>query len=141
MGWKMDEKDRRIIGLLRQDARLSNAQLGKRVGLSEPAARRRVAALAKRGTIRRFTVEVGEAGGVQALVFISTSPHYPTEKLARRLEEEEWVGAVWELSGETDIAITLFADDVAELNLLIDRVRQLEGVEETRLSVVLRKWK
>jgi DNA-binding Lrp family transcriptional regulator len=141
MGWKMDEADRKIIELLRQDARLPNAALGKKVNLSEPAARRRVAALVKRGVIRRFTVDVAEGGGVSAVAFITTSPHYPTEKLARRLENEEWVGAVLELSGEVDVAAILFATDIAALNSRIDQIRQLPGVEETSLSVVLRKWK
>ena len=141
MQWKLDEIDRKILAALRENARIPNQKLGKKVGLSEPAARRRVAALVSRGVIRRFTIDVEESGGVSAIVFIESTPHYPTERLAKKLEAEEGVGAVWELSGEIDIAVTLFAADIAALNSRIDQIRQMEGVEETRLSVILRKWK
>ena len=141
MKWKLDETDQKILGALRQNARMPNRKLGKMVGLSEPAARRRVAALVANRAIRRFTIDVEESGGVSAIVFISTSPHFPTEKLAKKLEAEDGVDSVWELSGDVDVAVTLFATDIAALNSRIDRIRQMEGVEETSLSVILRKWK
>ncbi|VVC00216.1 HTH-type transcriptional regulator LysM [uncultured archaeon] len=141
MGWKLDETDRKIISLLRADARASNASIGKKVGLSEPAARRRVANLVKRGVVRKFTIDVAEGGGVSALVFVHTASHVPSEKIARALEKEEGIGAVWELSGSIDAAVTLFAPDIESLNRKIDEIRNMEGVEKTELSVILKKWK
>ena len=82
MGWKIDEIDRKILELLRESANMPNEKIGKKVGLSEPAARRRVANLVTRGVIKRFTIDVEEGGGVSALVFIATSPHckiYPSQ--------------------------------------------------------------
>ena len=141
MGWKLDETDRKILGILRQDARLPNRKLGKLVGLSEPAARRRVAALVAARVIRRFTIDVEESGGVSAIVFISTSPHMPAGKIMERLKSEEGVGSVWELSGDVDVAITLFAPDIEALNRRIDEIRLIEGIKKTKLSVILKKWK
>lgn len=141
MGWKLDEIDRKILEILNENARVSNEKLGKTVGLSEPAARRRVAALVARGVIRRFTIDVNETGGVSALVFVHTSPRQPSEKVARALRGLEGVGSEWELSGEIDAALTLFAPDIESLNRLIDRIREIEGVERTELSVILKKWK
>lgn len=141
MVWKIDEIDRKLLELLRENAHIPNVALGKKVGLSEPAARRRVAALVKRGVIRRFTIDVEEGGGVSALVFIATSPHMPAEKIMGRLQKEPGVGSIWELSGEIDISITLHAQDIDGLNKRIDGIRNMDGIRKTNLSVVLKKWK
>ena len=141
MKWKLDEIDRKILSALRENARLPNQKLGKKVGLSEPAARRRVAALISNGVVKRFTIDVEESGGVSAIVFISTSPHVPAQKIMERLRGEEGVGAVWELSGDIDVAITLFAPDIESLNRRIDEIRAFEGIKKTKLSIILKKWK
>ena len=141
MKWKLDETDRKILEMLLEDARMPNQKLGKKVGLSEPAARRRVAALVSNGIIKRFTIDVEEKGGVSAIVFISTSPHVPAEKIMAMLKGEEGIGAVWELSGDIDVAITLFAPDIESLNRRIDEIRAFEGIKKTKLSVILKKWK
>lgn len=141
MAWKIDEIDRKILEILRENASMPNAALGKKVGLSEPATRRRVANLVSRGVIRRFTIDVEEGGGVSALVFIATSPHVPAEKIMKSLQKEPGVGHIWELSGEIDIAITLYAQDISGLNKRIDGIRNMDGIKKTNLSVILKKWK
>lgn len=141
MAWKIDEIDRKILEILRESANMPNAALGKKVGLSEPAARRRVAALVSRGVIRRFTIDVEEGGGVSALVFIATLPHTPAERIMRSLQKEPGVGSIWELSGDIDISITLAAPDIAALNKRIDEIRQMQGINTTKLSVILKKWR
>lgn len=141
MAWKIDEIDRKLLELLREDARTPNEKLGKKVGLSEPAARRRVAALVSRGVIRRFTIDVEESGCVQAIVFLSTSPHASAEKLSRELARHEGVGFIWETSGDMDLAVLLSAPDMAELNGRIDRMRALEAVTNSKTSIVMKKWR
>lgn len=141
MAWKIDETDRKIIEMLRENANIPNAKLGKAVGLSEPAARRRVANLVSRGVIRRFTIDVEEGGGVQALVFLSTSPHVSSEKIAKQLSGEPGVGAIWETSGDMDVAITLSAPDMGSLNKRLDEIRGMDAVKKTQTSVIMKKWR
>jgi len=141
MTWKIDEKDRKILELLREDARIPNEKLGRKVGLSEPATRRRVANLVSRGVIRRFTIDVEEGGGVQALVFLSTASHISSEKIAKQLAGEPGVGAIWETSGEMDVAITLTAPDMDALNKRLDEIRAMEAVKKTQTSIVMKKWR
>ena len=49
-----DDIDLRLIGELQEDARLSNAELGRRVGLSAPAVAERIARLVETGAITGF---------------------------------------------------------------------------------------
>ncbi|MCX8194761.1 MAG: Lrp/AsnC family transcriptional regulator [Candidatus Micrarchaeota archaeon] len=141
MAWKIDEIDKKILQILRENADIPNQKLGKKVGLSEPAARRRVSNLVARGIIRRFTIEVDEKDTVNALVFLSTSPHASSEKVAKALEKEEGVMGIWEVSGEMDFAILLSAADMESLNRRVDELRALEEIRKTKTSIIMKKWK
>lgn len=70
----MDETDRKIIGLLGEDARRSLADIGGSVGLSPSAVNERIRRLVQSGVIRRFTVEIDPAAldaGVLAYVWVA----------------------------------------------------------------------
>lgn len=140
MVWKIDEIDRKILEILREDARIPNGKIGKRVGLSEPAARRRVNNLASRGIIRRFTVDIAESGGVSAVVFLATSPDVEAGKLIKSLCKEEGVSSVWEISGEMDIALMLSAPDMESFNRRVDEMRAIGGIKKTQTNIVMKKW-
>ncbi|MFA6327823.1 MAG: Lrp/AsnC family transcriptional regulator [Candidatus Micrarchaeia archaeon] len=141
MAWKMDEIDRQILEILREDARIANVTLGKKVGLSEPAARRRVANLASRGVIRRFTVDVEEGGAVQAIVFVTLLPSAASEKILKELMRSPGVTSLFEISGDTDLVVRLAAPDMDELNRRIDSLRHHPEVTATKTNMVLKKWK
>ena len=141
MAWKMDEIDRKILEILREDARIANEALGKKVDLSEPAARRRVANLVSRGVIRRFTVDVEEGGAVQALVFVTLLPSAASEKIMRELTRAPGVTALFEISGDTDMVVRLAAPDMDELNRRIDTLRHHPEITATKTNMILKKWK
>jgi DNA-binding Lrp family transcriptional regulator len=115
--------------------------LGKKVGLSEPAARRRVANLVTRGVIRRFTVDVEEGGAVQAIVFVTMLPSAASEKIVRELMRAPGVTALFEISGDTDLVVRLAAPDMEELNRRIDTLRHHPEITATKTNMVLKKWK
>ena len=138
---KIDGIDRKILEILRENASITNQKLGKKIGLSEPAARRRVAKLVSGGVIRRFTIDIEKSGEVSSLVLAATSLNSPSSKILRQLQKRQDIGVVWELSGDTDVALTLYAKDINELNRKIDEIRNMPGIKKTQLSVVLKKWK
>jgi len=141
MTWKMDEIDRKILEILCEDARIANEALGKKVDLSEPAARRRVANLVTRGAIRRFTVDVEEGGAVQAIVLVTLLPSAASDKILKELMRSEGVTALFEISGDSDLVVRLAAPDMDELNRRIDSIRHHPEVTATKTNMVLRKWK
>lgn len=82
----MDYVDRKIIGLLSEDARRSLADIGERVELSPSAVNERIRRLAASGAIRRFTVEADpESLGypVLAFVFVVLAPETDEEEFRR----------------------------------------------------------
>jgi DNA-binding Lrp family transcriptional regulator len=141
MAWKMDDTDRKILEILRENARIANEALGKKIGLSEPAARRRVANLVTRGVIRRFTVDVEEGGAVQAIVNVTFLPSATSVKIIRELMHAAGVTALFEISGDTDLVVRLAAPDMDELNRRIDSLRHHPEITATKTNMVLKKWK
>ena len=141
MAWKIDEIDRKILELLKNEAKMPNARLGKKVGLSEPAARRRVANLERRGVIRRFTIDIEEKAAVQSLLFVNVNPHVPSEKVVSELAKVEGVGSMWELSGDIDFSLLLSAPDIETLNSRVDAIRNLPAVVGTKTSILMKRWK
>ncbi|MEM3704156.1 MAG: AsnC family transcriptional regulator, partial [Candidatus Bathyarchaeia archaeon] len=69
----MDELDKEIIQILKQDGRAAYRDIGKKVGLSEGAVRLRIKKLVESGVIKRFTVETRLPEGAEALSLISVN--------------------------------------------------------------------
>jgi DNA-binding Lrp family transcriptional regulator len=134
----MDDLDQKIIEILKKDSRTSFVDIGKTIGLSEAAVRRRVQNLIERKTIRKFTVEVSEEQGASAITLITTNPQIPTQKMTEQLKNMKGVDTVYEITGQYDIAVILSAPSIAEINACIDDVRRIEGVANTNTLIILR---
>ena len=63
----LDELDRKIVGLLIGNARMSYSELGERVGISRVAARMRVQALEKKGVIEEYTTVIDPHNNIGAV--------------------------------------------------------------------------
>ena len=134
----MDETDQKIIEILKKDARTSFVDIGKEIGLSEAAVRRRVQNLIAQNTIRKFTIEVDGGQGASAITLITASPQVPTQKMTEMLRKMKGVDVVYEITGQYDIAVVLSAPTIAEINACIDDVRRIEGVANTNTLIILR---
>jgi len=77
---KMDDTDREIIKILKNNGRATYGDIGKKVGLSEGAVRKRIKALVDSGVIRNFTVKVGLTEGAEAITLLSVNPSLPTSQ-------------------------------------------------------------
>ncbi len=135
----MDETDEKILQILRSEARTPYTEISKVTGLSEGAVRKRIGNLVKSGVIRRFTIDTS-IGDVKALILISTAPSTPTHKVAQTVKAVAGVDSVFEVTGEYDISALAYGSDIAEVNRIIDEIRGVEGVQNTRTLFVLRSW-
>ncbi len=85
----MDDTDKQIIKLLKEDARAGYGEIGAKVGLSEGAVRKRIKTLSDQGIIRKFTVKIGVAEGAQAITYLQ--PTLPTQhrKFQRKSKQSQ----------------------------------------------------
>ncbi len=136
----MDELDKKIIKLLKDDGRAGYITLGKQIGLSEGAVRKRIKALTESGVIRKFTVKVGVAEGAEAVALLSVSPSFPTQEVSKRIQEIPNVETVYEVTGEYDIVAVIGGMNVVEVNDCVEKIRRVEGIMKTNTMIVLRSW-
>jgi DNA-binding Lrp family transcriptional regulator len=134
-----DKVDEKIINYLKEDSRESFVDIGKKLKLSESAVRRRVKNLVDSGTIKRFTVEVGEENATSAIVLISVDSTTETSKVSEKLGKLEGVKVVYEITGQYDIITIISATNISEINSSIDALRKIPGVIDTNTVIILRK--
>jgi len=133
-----DKIDEKIIDFLRNDSRESFVDIGKKLKLSESAVRRRVKNLVGSGTIKKFTLEVGDANTTSAIVLISVDSTMDTSKVSTKLTKLQGVKTVYEITGQYDITVIIRASNITEINSCIDLLRKIPGVTDTNTVIILR---
>lgn len=135
----IDEKDAAIIEALRQDARASNAEISRSVGVSEGTIRRRLSRLLDEGAVR-IQVTPAErpvAGGFGAIIEINARPDSLDDVLERVSALEE-TGFVVSVSGDCDIIARVEVQDHKDFcRLLAERIRPIQGVERAESKIIL----
>jgi Lrp/AsnC family leucine-responsive transcriptional regulator len=134
----MDEVDKQIISLLKDDSRAGYGEIGTKVGLSEGAVRKRIKTLSDEGVIRKFTVKIGVAEGAQAITLLATNPELPTQQVSKEIQSIVNVETVYEVTGEYDIVAVISGMNVTEVNECIEKIRHVKGIMKTNTMIVLR---
>ena len=140
---ELDETDQTLIAELRRDGRASWSDLAARLGLARATVRARMERLMARGEIAGFTVVTRSDAGpmpVRGLMMISIEGR-GQERITARLSGLPEVLAVHSTSGRWDLIAELGTRTLEELDGLILRVRNLEGVlgSETNLLLSTRR--
>jgi DNA-binding Lrp family transcriptional regulator len=135
----LDDTDRALLALLRENARAPTAELARRLKLSRTTVQSRLARLERSRTIAGYTVTAPadeEAALVRAHILITLEPRKSAsiEAALRRIPELRTLHSV---SGPFDLIAIVAATSIGELDALIDRIGQLDGVERTTSAIVL----
>ena len=132
----MDDLDRRILSILRRDARTPYTEIADRVGTSEGTVRNRVDRMTEEGVIERFTVTT-RTGNVKAMIEISVEMNVDTAAVGERMVDWEEVDFVWQVSGEDDVVLVVDAVDTRAVNELISQAREMDEVKSTKTRLIL----
>lgn len=135
----LDETDRALLALLRENARAPTAELARRLKLSRTTVQSRLARLERSRTIAGYTVTASaddDAMLVRAHILITLEPRKASaiEGALRRIPE---VRTLHSVSGPFDLIAVVAAMSIGELDTLIDRIGTLDGVERTTSAIVL----
>ncbi|WFP62531.1 Lrp/AsnC family transcriptional regulator [Mesorhizobium sp. WSM4904] len=136
---EVDPIDRKILGVLVEDATISYAELGDRVGLSPPAAHERVKRLRRSGAIRATSAIIDPKAvkkPLLAFVHIDTRGWGKTPELMAISECPE-VEEIHSVAGDTCMLLKVRAEDTRALEGLLSRIYETPGVVSTRSYVVL----
>lgn len=134
----MDDVDRKIMAILRENARESFTNMAETVGTSEGTVRARVKRLLDEGVIRRFTIRTA-GSNVKALIEVSVTNNVNTAEVAAKIRAWDGVESVWEVTGENDIVVVADCPNTSDLNGIIDKIREVPGTQATRSRLILKE--
>jgi DNA-binding Lrp family transcriptional regulator len=132
----IDEKDIRIIELLKENSRESIKNIARKTKLRPSTVHQRITKLIKNKVIERFTIKLNDEKINEefiALMFVKTKPE--TNLDAKALSNPH-VKEVFGITGEYDLLLKMKFKDVKEFNDYIIKFRKEQDVETTHTMVV-----
>lgn len=135
----LSSKDRELLAILSENAREQTSAIARRLGLSRTTVQARIERLERDGVITGYGVRVSdeyEGGMVKAHVLITIAPK-TLSRITGELHAIAEVRALHSVSGTFDLIAIVAAASIAELDHLIDRIGEIDGVERTLSSIIL----
>jgi DNA-binding Lrp family transcriptional regulator len=135
----MDDTDRQLISLLRDNARASVASLAKVLRVSRGTVQNRLAKLEGDGTIVGYTVKLkpqAEHHRIRAFMTVAVQGNH-SDALIVALRGDPAVSALHTTNGRWDIVAELQADTLEAFDRVLSRIRLLEGIANTETSLLL----
>ncbi|ASY64536.1 Transcriptional regulator, AsnC family [Sinorhizobium sojae CCBAU 05684] len=136
---QVSDKDRELLAILSDNARMPTATLARRLGLSRTTVQARIERLERDGVIAGYGVRLSEnyeKGLVKAHMLITIAPR-ALNRVTPELAAIREIRTLHSVSGSFDLIAIVAASSIGELDLLIDRIGEIEGVEKTLSSIIL----
>jgi Lrp/AsnC family transcriptional regulator, leucine-responsive regulatory protein len=136
-----DVTDRKILSLLQENAKLTQADIAKEVGLTAPSVNERIRKLERGGYIRGYVTLLDERKlGHDVTAFVEVFIEHPKHE-AGFLEAVSDLDEVLEchhITGEFSLLLKVRVQDMqAFRRLLIEKLNTVRGVRQTRTLIVL----
>lgn len=135
----MDDTDRRLIALLRENARLPVASLAQLLKLSRGTVQNRIDRLIDEGVITGFTVRLkpeAEPQRVRAITMVAVEGEHATAVI-RALRGIPEVQALHTTNGRWDIVVELGMDSLEAFDQALQRLRLVKGIANSETSLLL----
>ncbi len=139
----LDDLDRKIVELLREDARTSFAKIARRLGVPETTVRFRVKRLKNTGIIVRFVplLNPDKLGlKVSGAILLKIDPAL-IESASKSLIALKETAFVYQSTGEYDLIAVVYARDMDHLDEIVRKVKMIRGIRDSRVAVTTRLMK
>jgi DNA-binding Lrp family transcriptional regulator len=135
----MDETDRRLLALLRNDGRASISDLSKALGVSRGTAQNRIDRLVKAGVIAGFTVRIAgsqDMHSVRAMMLVEIIGQ-KTQGVIKALRGIPEIRALYSTHGRWDLVAEIEAANLVEFDVMLRHVRAMDGISRTETSLLM----
>jgi DNA-binding Lrp family transcriptional regulator len=136
---QLDHKDRQLLGLLREDARLPTAALARELGVARTTVVERLKRLKSSGVIAGYTVRLNsdlQKSFLRVHVLLSVDAK-KSDTVMHALRRIQQVRVVHAISGVFDCLVFVEGETTAEIDTVLDAIGSIPGVERTQSSLVL----
>ena len=142
-GTAIDDTDRAILALLRENARRTVADIATRVHLSPAPVKRLIDRLERLGVIVGYTVVTDETkleGAVEAFTELRYLGTADFEAIVAVVSEIPEVQEIFTIAGDPDALVRIRVHDVDHLKHVVNILRRTEHVTGTKTLMVLDRW-
>lgn len=136
---KLSEKDRDLLDLLGENARMPVATLARKLALSRTTVQARLERLEREGVIAGYGVRLSDAYAsslARAHVMITLAPKVLSQ-VCMAIQRIHAVKSLHSVSGSFDLIAVVEAPSISELDQLVDEIGMIDGVERTLSSIIL----
>ncbi len=136
----MDSVDIKILGCLRENARMNASLIGERINMSVSAVIERIKKLEATGIIKQYTVVLdNKIIGKDTMAFISVSLEHPkyNEAFNERVISHKEVTESHCITGDFDYMLKVVTESTQALERVLNDIKGIKGVSLTKTLVVL----
>ncbi len=135
----LDRKDFVLLDALQKNASQRLEDLARIVHLSPSSVHERLRRLEAAGIIRNWTVKLDTAAlGLGVLAFVGIRSTRPCSELLESLRAIPAIEESHSVAGELSLVLKVRVATTPALLELLDRLRQIDGIEQTETTIVLR---
>lgn len=132
--FKLDNKDSKIITLLKENSRLSVRDIAKKTQIRPSTVHQRIQKLIKSDVIEKFTLKLNNmAVGQDFIVFMFITT---TQDLPQSFFQNKFIKESFGVTGEYDLLLKLKFKDINEFNDYIISLRKNKSIVKTVTHVV-----
>ncbi|WP_128545558.1 Lrp/AsnC family transcriptional regulator [Larkinella soli] len=146
-GTKLDQIDRKVLEILQTNAKITNAQLSKEIGLSPAPTLERVKKLETSGIIQSYHAQLNRERvglGVTTFVQVTLVGHKKqvTESFVNAVREIPEIIECHHITGSGDFLLKVIARDISSYQvLMLEKINEIEEVASTQTMVILSTFK
>jgi DNA-binding Lrp family transcriptional regulator len=134
----LDELDLRILRALSEDARRSCREVAEKLQVASGTVYNRIKRMMDKGVIEGYIplVDPAKLGYDLTTLILAQVDHKQLLEIEERLVKLEYVNAIYDITGEFDIAVIARVKDRETLNDLVKKILHIPGVNRTVTNVV-----
>ncbi len=139
----VDDLDLAILCALRENARMSNLELSKLLGVSEATVRRRIKILEEKGIIKGYSALINcyaVENSIKAFIYLKVDKRY-IDKIAEELKSENRLITLYRILGDYDLLCECLFLNMRELQEFEDKKLKRNEILSTVTHVVSKAYK
>lgn len=137
----MDDKDKRLLSLLRRNARLPIVALARELNLSRSATQERLAKLEKSGAVAGYTVVEGSPNAARqsAHILVRLEPGRHCSQIVPRIRGLPYITGIDSITGVVDMIVNVDADTMESVEEIRNAIAKVAGVAGVTTHMVLHR--
>ena len=140
---ELDHKDRKLLGLLRQNSRLPISSLAMHLNVSRATVQNRINRLTDSGIIQGFSIRLktdADRSRIRSITLIQARARQSKEVI-KILTGLPQIHALHSTNGSWDIVAELFTENLEEFDETLNFIQNIDGVAKTETNLLLTSYK